>query len=78
MKITSKGQVTIPRRIRENLGLRPGTEVEFVLDDNSVRIRKVQRTREASRGQSTVRRLRGRAAVKMTTDKILALTRDTP
>jgi len=32
--ITSKGQVTIPKRIREQLGLDAGTEVEFTLDDD--------------------------------------------
>ena len=29
MRITSKGQVTIPQHIREELGLHPNTEVEF-------------------------------------------------
>ena len=32
--LTSKGQVTIPKRIREKLGLEAGTEVEFILDDD--------------------------------------------
>jgi len=39
--ITSKGQVTIPKRIRERLGLDTGTEVEFVLDDDgTLRVRR--------------------------------------
>ena len=38
--LTSKGQVTIPKRIREELGLEAGTEVEFILDDDgSLRVR---------------------------------------
>jgi len=38
--VTSKGQVTIPKRIREELGLEAGTEVEFILDDDgSLRVR---------------------------------------
>lgn len=32
--ITSKGQVTIPKRIRDQLGLDAGTEIEFVLEDD--------------------------------------------
>jgi len=38
--VTSKGQVTIPKRIRDELGLTAGTEVEFVLEeDGTVRVR---------------------------------------
>ena len=38
--ITSKGQVTIPKRIRDELELSAGTEVEFILeDDGTVRVR---------------------------------------
>ena len=38
--LTSKGQVTIPKRIREELGLEAGAEVEFILDDDgSLRVR---------------------------------------
>ncbi|ELZ10804.1 AbrB family transcriptional regulator [Halovivax asiaticus JCM 14624] len=32
-RVTSKGQVTIPKEIRERLELDAGTEIEFVLDD---------------------------------------------
>ena len=38
MRITSKGQVTIPAEIREKAGLLPNTEVEFKFDGKSVRI----------------------------------------
>lgn len=40
MRITSKGQVTIPLEIRDTLGLLPSTEVEFEIDRDAVRIRK--------------------------------------
>jgi AbrB family looped-hinge helix DNA binding protein len=70
MRITSKGQVTIPQEIRESLGLLPHTEVEFVVDGRSVRIVKARTKRSRGRGASAVRRLRGRASVAMTTDEI--------
>ncbi|MHB2015710.1 MAG: AbrB/MazE/SpoVT family DNA-binding domain-containing protein [Candidatus Xenobia bacterium] len=72
MRITSKGQVTIPIHIREALGLLPDTEVEFEISGNSVRIRKARSSR---RGTSIVNRLRGTATVQMTTDEIMKLTR---
>lgn len=75
MRITSKGQVTIPQAIREKLGLLPNTEVEFVVEGRAVRIVKVQPRRGDGRGQAIVRRLRGRGSVSMSTDEILALTR---
>ena len=40
MKITTKGQVTIPKLIRERFGLRPGSEVRFVEEDRKVVLRK--------------------------------------
>ena len=39
-KLTSKGQVTIPKAVREHLGLRPGDEIEFVEQDGSFRVEK--------------------------------------
>ena len=76
MKITTKGQVTIPVEIREKLGLLPNTEVEFEVVGKAVRMRKVRRAnRTGRRGKSIVERLRGRGSVRMTTDEILALTR---
>ena len=39
-KITSKGQVTIPKEVRERLGLRPGDELEFVEKDGVFHLRK--------------------------------------
>jgi antitoxin PrlF len=39
-KVTSKGQVTIPKDVRERLGLRPGDEIEFVDDREGFRVQK--------------------------------------
>jgi AbrB family looped-hinge helix DNA binding protein len=76
VRITTKGQVTIPVEIRERLGLLPNSEVEFEVVGQAVRLRKVRRAREAGRrGKSIVQRLRGRGSVRMSTDAILALTR---
>jgi AbrB family looped-hinge helix DNA binding protein len=74
MRITSKGQVTIPAPIRERSGLLPHTEVEFVIDGTAVKIVRAK-TPTRGRGRAAVDRLRGTATVKMTTDAILALTR---
>ncbi|MHB9130076.1 MAG: AbrB/MazE/SpoVT family DNA-binding domain-containing protein [Armatimonadota bacterium] len=73
MKVTTKGQVTIPMEIREQLGIRPGAEVDFVVEGNTVKI--VPTTGERHRGRRIVERLRGRGSVRMTTDEIMALTR---
>ena len=73
MRITSKGQVTIPQEIRHRLGLQPETEVAFDVVGNTVRIRKVES--RPGRGRWIVDRLRGRATTRLTTDQILALTR---
>jgi antitoxin PrlF len=73
VKITTKGQVTIPIEVRERLGLLPNTEVEFVVEGDRAILRKAQRSRR--RGAKVVAHLRGRARVAMTTDQILAMTR---
>lgn len=73
MRITSKGQVTIPIEIRERLGLLPDTEVEFEVAGSAVRIRKARSAK--SRGLRLVGHMRGRGSVRMSTDEILRLTR---
>ncbi|MDN5850678.1 MAG: AbrB/MazE/SpoVT family DNA-binding domain-containing protein [Nitrococcus sp.] len=74
MRVTSKGQVTIPRDIRERLGIGPNSEVQFVMQGDSVVLR-LSAPEGSSRGSRLVRRLRGRASVRMSTDEIMALTR---
>ena len=79
MRITSKGQVTIPREVRERCGLLPHTEVEFVVDADGVRIVKARDARRPTRGARAVEMLRRSAGrVTMTTDEIMALTRGEP
>ena len=73
MRVTTKGQVTIPLAIRERLNIQAGTEVEFVVEGNVAKIVPTRRGQE--RGRRIVDRLRGRASVRMTTDEIMALTR---
>jgi antitoxin PrlF len=75
MRITTKGQVTIPLEVRERLGLLPYTEVEFTIRGNIAVITKAGGS--ARRGGGLVQHMRGRGSVRMTTDEILALTRDT-
>ena len=78
MRITSKGQVTIPIEIRQRFGLLPDTEVRFEVDRKGVRIVRVEQP-EAGRGRLLVEHLRrvGRSTRTsgMTTDQILELTR---
>ncbi|MGF1595527.1 MAG: AbrB/MazE/SpoVT family DNA-binding domain-containing protein [Acidimicrobiales bacterium] len=73
MKVTEKGQVTIPKEIRDALGIGAGTEVEFERRDDTILVRK--RADRPSRGHKLAERLRGRGDVNMTTDEIMALTR---
>lgn len=76
MRVTSKGQVTIPIDLRERLGILPHTEVEFVEDAGGVRIVKSGSDALGRRGKMAVEKLLGRATVGYSTDDIMALTRD--
>ena len=73
MKITTKGQVTIPQEIRKRLGFLPHTEVDFEVRGDEVVLKKAQVSR---RGHRIVEHLRGRGDVRMSTEEILAFTRD--
>lgn len=76
MRITSKGQVTIPQEIREAAGLLPNTEVEFILDGDVVAIVKASTAKKPTRGARIVATLKAhRKDLHMTTDEIMALTR---
>jgi AbrB family looped-hinge helix DNA binding protein len=78
MRITSKGQVTIPQDIRDELGLLPNTEVTFDVVDGEARLRKARRGTR-SRGNRVVARLRSvPPSNKLTTDEIMALMRGKP
>lgn len=74
MKITTKGQVTIPQDVRVEFGLLPNTEVEFVRDGRGgVRLQKAPKT--GARGAALIARLRGKWRSKLTTDEVMRLTR---
>ena len=73
MRVTTKGQVTIPQHIREKLGIVPSTDIEFVEEKDRVYI--VKKEGPGNRNNK-FRNLRGVATVRMTTDEIMALTRE--
>jgi antitoxin PrlF len=77
--VTSKGQVTIPKKVRDRLGIEAGSAVAFELTEaGEVVLRPVARgggRRPAQQPKSRFAKLRGRATVKMRTEEILALTR---
>lgn len=74
MRVTEKGQVTIPKELRDALGIGAGTEVEFTRADDSIVVRKVRG--RSARGNHLIERLRGSGDVAMTTEEIMALTRE--
>ena len=75
MRITSKGQVTIPMNIREKLGLLPNTEVVFEIDRDAVRMKKASAPKGPDRGRALIEHMRGKGTRRITTDQIIKLTR---
>ncbi|MBT4285790.1 MAG: AbrB/MazE/SpoVT family DNA-binding domain-containing protein [Deltaproteobacteria bacterium] len=69
MRVTTKGQVTIPRHIREEFGILPESEVEFKVENRRVYIERKLGT------ENKFKQLRGVATVKMSTEEIMQLTR---
>ena len=73
--VTSKGQVTIPKPVRDYLGIEPGSEVNFRrADDGSIIIEKADGTRPQSRFAKAV----GSAGPGLTTDELMQLLRGDP
>ncbi len=72
MRVTSKGQVTIPKNIRETLGITPESEVEFREENGKVYLVKSGAATKTHR----FNKLRGIASVRLSTDEIMELTRD--
>ena len=70
MRVTRKGQVTIPLDVRRALGIHPGTEVRFQLDHHGARL-----IVSEDQARDEITRIRGAGDVELTTDEILALTR---
>ena len=73
MRVTEKGQVTIPKELRDELGIGAGSEIAFERVEDAIVIRKVRDGH--GRGARVVDQLRGRGDVAMSTDEIMALTR---
>lgn len=74
MRINSKGQVTIPAELRHQHRLHPGDEIEVVDRDGVLQI--VRASQGTTRGERLVARMRGQAKGGLSTDEIMALTRD--
>ena len=72
MRVTTKGQVTIPRNVREILGITPKTNVDFEEDNGRFYIVKSNKPESTRKFQ----KFRGIATVKMSTDEIMSLTRE--
>lgn len=72
MRVTTKGQVTIPQEIREKMGITPAVEIDFL--EEKGRIFLVKKDGQAKKNPR-FRKLRGIGNVNMTTDEIMALTR---
>lgn len=79
MRITTKGQVTIPQEIRDFAGFQPGTEVDFIIGNDGV-VRVVAAGQgldeRCARLRVAIEALRGAADVGLTTDEIMALVRE--
>jgi antitoxin PrlF len=71
MRVTTKGQVTIPKNVRESLGIVPETDVDFQEDNGRFYIVKISKNKPTTR----FNKLRGIATTKMSTDEIMDLTR---
>lgn len=73
--VTSKGQVTIPKSVRDYLGVKPGSSVEFRrADDGNIIIAKAGHLKPISRLAALV----GCAGPGLSTDEIMAMTRGEP
>ena len=72
MRVTTKGQVTIPRNIREVLGIIPETEIDFREDKGRFYIVKI----DEPEINGKFKKLRGIATANMSTDEIMSLTRE--
>lgn len=73
MRITSKGQVTIPQELREQFGFMPNTEVDFVPEKSGLRL--VKPKVPSGKGHRLVAHMRGRGSRKLSTAEIMKLTR---
>jgi len=73
-KLTSKGQVTIPKRMREHLGLKAGSEIEFTINNRG----EIVLRSKVKRPKSQFAALRGTLNLGMTTDEFMRFIRGDP
>jgi len=72
-QINEAGQINIPVKIQQKLGLTPGTNVEIEIVDNTLWLRKKS---VLSKGDELIRRLRGKASSCLSTDEVMEMTRE--
>jgi AbrB family looped-hinge helix DNA binding protein len=83
MRVTSKGQVTIPKEVRDALGIAPGTDVGFREEEGKIILVNKDEQTDESRGERMVRllvefgdRMRREGRLNdLTTDEIMEMTR---
>ncbi len=74
--LTLKGQVTIPKQIRDALGLTPGSQLDFAVNaDGDVVLHKVAAGRRSTKKPDRFEAARGKADVKWRTRDLMALLR---
>jgi len=73
VRVTRKGQVTIPQQVRAALGIAPGSQVEITARGDHAEIRLAGRL--PTRGELIARRLEGSASGGLSSDELMALTR---
>ncbi len=73
MRITSKGQITIPKYFRQKMGFTPGVEVEFYAEGNALKI--IKKGLSVTQGRNFVEQIKGKATRKITTEQIMEFTR---
>lgn len=79
MRISSKGQVTVPKVLRDKVGLRPGGEIDFGFENGVITLRPApeEKRTQPTRGQRMVAALKGSATANrgMSTDELMRLLR---
>lgn len=75
MKINARGQISISSELRQKLGLKPGTEVEFEIVAQGLLIHKKHQQDKAEQIQSQIELMSGQGDIDISTDQVLRLTR---
>jgi antitoxin PrlF len=79
MRMTSKGQVTIPKNVRDSAGIKPGADLSVVYDQGVIKVLRQKRSTVAADEQARatwLNRVRGVSTSDISTEEILAMTRD--